>query len=464
MVANYIPRYLIAEGAFEEIDVFEQQATVGGVWNYSDLASQEPADIPQVNPVQPLIKPSWRKGDDMEPVPIFPSPMYYQLETNIMKCLMQYSDTPFPEDWQLYPTRQQVLQYLDEYANDVKPLIKFKTQVVDIRLSNAKSKSDLWTVKWQDLATSTEASSCYDAVAICSGHYAVPHTPDITGIREWNEAYPGSISHSKNYDKPEMYHNKKVIIVGNGASGVNIASQIGEVAQVPLFISSRSASWLHSAANGREDVPEIAEFISPSKETRAVRFTDGQVERGIDTVLFCTGYLYSFPFLSSIHSQLISDGFSIQDLYQHIFCIDHPSLAFLAVPQRILVIPLSEAQAAVIARVWSGRLHLPARELMYEWWRDRKIQKDGKKLHVLNYPEDIDHHNALYDLATKANGAKGKMPGRWTEKTRWTRENFPHIQKAFMDLGDARHNIKTEEELGFSYTAWLASEESAHKQ
>ena len=459
-IADEDPRFLLAERYFEKIDIFEQQASTGGTWNYSDCSAKHEDEIPQTNPVQPLEEPLWKAGPGKEPVPIFTTPMYERLETNLPKSLMCYSDKPFPSDWQLFPTRERVCQYLEEYAEELKPLIQFKTQVLDISLQSTHSDPDVWTVKYRDLANGTERSASYDAVAVCSSHYTVPHVPVIRGIREWNEAYPGRLLHSRYYRRPEDFAGKKVIVVGNAASGVDIAAHIGTVAKSPVFLSSRSESFLDKTVPGTEGVPEIIEFLPPSGSVCAVRFADGRIEDEIDAVLFCTGYLYSLPFLPSLHPKLIDDGSWVRNLYQHIFYIEHPSLAFLALPIRIVPFPFSEAQSAVLARVWSGRLRLPTPDAMHEWEEKMIVQKGaGKMFHRLSFPDDVDYQNGLYDWAAQTDQRVGKMARRWNEKERWARERFPAIRKAFADRGELRRQVRTIEELGFDYDAWRRKEE-----
>ena len=441
--------------------MFEQQASVSGAWNYDCCGSETKVEVPQVNPNQSLERPTWCRESGRKPRPVFVSSMYDSLETNIPKDLMKFSDQPFAPDKQLFPTRESVCQYLEKYAEDVKPLISFKTQVSSIQLQSDSPGPDIWNVIYQGLETGDLQSALYDAVAVCTGHYTVPYLPYIAGIVKWDKAYPGIISHSKHYRRPALYTGKKVVIVGNAASGTDIAAQIGTVAKTPVLTSSRSESFLISAAGSKEDVPEIQEFISPSEAVRAVRFANGRVESSIDAVLFCTGYLYSFPFLSSLQTKIITDGCRVQNLYQHIFHAEHPSLAFLALPLRVIPFPLSEAQAAVMARVWSGRLQLPSLSVMREWEKNVIIKKGaGKLFHTLNFPEDVDYHNHLYDWAAQTDPVTGKMPHRWTEEERYIRGRFAAIKKAFADKGEHRHQIRTVEELGFDYYDWLKDEEA----
>lgn len=245
---------------------------------------------------------------------------------------------------------------------------------------------------------------------------------------------------------------QKTIIVGNGASGMDIAMQIVTTCKSPLLHSSRSESFLLSdASSTKQECPEIAEFIL---EDRAVRFVDGTVEKNIDAVLFATGYFYSFPFLNTIDPPLIRDGTHVTNLYQHMFYRPQPTLAFPVLQQRVIPFPMAEAQAAVIARIWSGRLSLPTQAEMEAWEEElSKVMGDGRSFHLLKFPKDANYINAMHKWAMSATDSecKGKKPPFWGEKQYWMREQFPAIKKAFQDKGEDRHSVRSIEELGFDF-------------
>lgn len=450
-------RYLLAENRFDTIDIFDQQVSFGGVWNYSNDAIGA-IDIPQTNPFQSLDDPIWHSVSDQNGVAngsqqsTFVSPMYERLETNIPHSIMKFSDMPSLEDHQLFPSREVVTQYLEDYGEEVRHLVSFQTQVIDV----CQTRPGAHQVQLRNLQTDRVYEKIYDAIVMANGHYTVPSLPNIKGIKAWNLANPGVISHTKYYRRPGPFADKKVIVVGNAASGTDIASQIGAVSKPPLLISQRSESILAFAAGYKVNVPEIVEFLPDFQGTRAVRFADGRVEENVDAILFATGYLYSFPFLSSLESKLISTGERVQHLYKHLFYIDDPTIAFIGLPSKIIPFRTNEGQAAVVARVWADRLKLPSKREMSRWEEDTIAERGaGKAFHVLPFPKDFDYHNELVDWAARATGRGGKMPLRWSAKERWARERFPAIKKAFADKGDARHGIKTLRDLGFDYDAWL---------
>lgn len=212
------PRYLVAENVFRKIDIFEQRARVGGVWDYHNEMKEPPEKLatPQISPHTGLAKPIWEQsgtkqalGDTAEETARFHSPLYDRLETNIPRSLMGFSDLDWPQDSQLFPRHDTVTEYLETYAEEVKHLIQFQTQVVDIRLIEATEKGkEQWLVKTQKIApgnTAEVVEAVYDAVVVASGHFSVPYIPGIPGMKEWSEKYPGVISHSTYYKRPEDY-------------------------------------------------------------------------------------------------------------------------------------------------------------------------------------------------------------------------------------------------------------------
>lgn len=297
---NLYLRYLLAEKAFETIDVYEQRGGTGGLWNYTPHVPYPPSPVPSTNPQAGLDKPA-----TIDDSIIFPSPIYDGLETNIPHVLMKYSDDNTLQDDQLFPCFDSVLRYLQNYAAQIEHLVRFDTQVRSIQ--NLKQGSqEQWSISSKNLVSNDLFEEIYDAVVVASGHYTVPYLPDIKGISEWNKSYPGSIIHSREYERPMDFAGKKIIVVGNSASGLDICSQIGKVSQQPIMISAKSTSEMQRAfaSNGRLDLPEIREFLPSATHDRAVVFLDGHVEAGIDNIVFCTGYFYSYPFLSSIQPHL----------------------------------------------------------------------------------------------------------------------------------------------------------------
>ncbi|MCJ1470722.1 hypothetical protein MMC07_009369 [Pseudocyphellaria aurata] len=381
----------------------------------------------------------------------FSTPMYDNLETNLPHFLMEYSDDQSLRNNQLFPDRESTLQYLKSYANEIRHLVRFQTQVVEV-LRETRNGKDSWQLRYRYLKSGKVEMGTYDAVVVASGHYSTPYVPEIRGISQWNSNYPGTISHSKFFQRPQGFRDRKVLIIGCSASGYDISAQIAPYCKSPVLISVRSDPPFSSNPTTTICMPEIVEFLPPTQHNRAVRFLNGQIETEIDAIVFCTGYFYSFPFLSSFLPELIDTGNSVRHLYQHIFSIDHPSLVFASLLTKVIPFRNVEGQAAAIARVWSGRIHLPPKFEMLEW--EMSTSEGGRKelVHRLSFSEGMDYYDSLIEWAMQAKGLEqGKLPPKWSKKERWVRGEGADLLKAFKVLGEARHNIRTMEELNFIF-------------
>jgi cation diffusion facilitator CzcD-associated flavoprotein CzcO len=263
---------------------------------------------------------------------------------------------------------------------------------------------------------------------------------------------------------------------------VDIAAQIATACKHPLLQSQKSQPVQPSSTDADKiEKPEITEYIT---KDRTLRSADGTVESNVDAVVYCTGYFYSYPFLSSLTTPVITSGEYVENLYQHIFYRPQPTLAFATLNQKIIPFPVAEAQSAVIARVWSGRLNLPVETEMEHWERETLEETGGgRNFHVLKFPKDADYINMLHDWAMSADqpgshpeihrrrmsstasvtpkpdpgimsSGIGKESPYWGEKEYWTRERFPAIKKAFQSHGEERHSKRSLEDVGFDYEQW----------
>ncbi|KAH8591473.1 hypothetical protein B0O99DRAFT_632149 [Bisporella sp. PMI_857] len=439
-----VAKFLLAEEAFDHIDIYEQQAEIGGVWNYtSNIAGKTP--VPQVSPHGPAESPTWPEGTT---APLFSNPMYDNLNTNIPKELMQYSDQDFLPESLSFPTREDVQDYLIKYSQDVRHLINFSTQVKDIR-SVFKAGQNSWKLTSKFLVTKDEKTSTYDAVVIASGHYSMPYIPSVPGIKAFHTAFPSAITHSKTYRSSKAFKDKKVIVVGSGASGLDIGTQISKESQKPLLNSVRTPSPIKIGQENKEEVPlsiKVAEFLP---EVQGVRFSDGRIENNIDDIIYCTGYFYTYPFLTSLLPPPITTGRRVQGLYKQLFSIHHPTLAFTALPQKVIPFPLSEVQGAAIAKVWSGKLWLPGVEEMQEEER-RQVEErgDGTSYHMLGFPKDMEYINGMGEWVKTAKGREGKKIKPWGERMSWLRECYADARKKFVETGGSARSL---EEIGFVY-------------
>ncbi len=150
---------------------------------------------------------------------------YDRLHLHTVKQLSHLPHMPFPEDYELYVPRLDLVRYYQKYARTFGIQPHFNQTV-----SKVEKVGDTWTVSCESGRTFTA-----DQVVIASGANHVPHQPHWDG----EESYKGQIVHSRNYRNTEPFRGKKVLIVGMGNTGAEIALDLAEH-DIDTTISVRS--------------------------------------------------------------------------------------------------------------------------------------------------------------------------------------------------------------------------------
>lgn len=371
---------------FSKIDLFERRDRLGGLWYHRGNKSLLSPKIPNISPAA-----KENVFDEATTQDKYFSAIYEFMETNIDHRIMEYQGVAFPENSRKYPMRGEVLNYVDLYIETIpedKVAIHLNTNVKSV-----EKVDGVWKIQIEDTTNNGVAELEYDAIIIANGHFSVPYIPDVPGLADWNKQLPNTITHAKYYENPMPYKGKRVLVIGNFASGVDISIQLSVCAK-DVVVSVRDVEAARQAGNACKYIGVIEEYDYKDKSVRSV---DGEAVKDIDDVIFCTGYFYSIPFLKL--DGIITDGFQVHNLYKQIFNISDPSISFIALLRDVIPMPISESQAALIARVYSGRYQLPdeqERQKSYEL--ELKATEPGKSFHSFNYPKDIKYCQMLQSL------------------------------------------------------------------
>ncbi|KAM7257292.1 hypothetical protein ACFE04_013033 [Oxalis oulophora] len=335
-------RELHREG--HKVTVFERQNQVGGTWVYTDRVEPDPLSLKQDRP-------------------IIHTSLYDSLRTNLPREVMGFRDYPFVcrpgSDPRMFPGHKEVLDYLKEFAKEfsVEEMIKFETQVDDVRLVDDDNK---WRIKLKATNGDCEKEVIFDAVVVCNGHYTEPRVAHIPGVKNW----PGKQMHSHNYRVPEPFRDLVVILIGSSASAIDISRDIATVAK-GVHVASRSvADGTYVKQPGYDNMWHHS-MIDSAHEDGTVVFRNGKAVL-TDIILHCTGYKYHFPFLETNGIVTVDDN-RVGQLYKHIFPPAlAPWLSFVGLPWKVVPFPQYEYQSKWIAGVLSGRILLPSGEEMME--------------------------------------------------------------------------------------------------
>ncbi|XP_006876062.1 PREDICTED: dimethylaniline monooxygenase [N-oxide-forming] 5-like [Chrysochloris asiatica] len=369
---------------------FEDSNDIGGIWRYEE------------NP----------KGHKAR--------MYKSVICNTSKEMTAYSDYPAPDDYPNYLHNSKMMEYVRMYARqfNLNKYIRFLSKVCSV-----KKHSDFPSTGQWDVLVETEGKQethVFDGVMVCSGHYTDSVLPlqFFPGIKRFR----GSYFHSCDYRTPEKFVDKRVLVIGIGNSGADIACELGHMAK-QVFISTRQGAWIRNRVwdNGYPmDVALFTRFKSIRDDflptflinqwsenklnakfnhdtyglqsqhrflSQRATFSDelpnciisGRVlvkpnvreftqmsaifedgtEEDVDVVIFATGYKYSFPFLEN--DETVLDG--QHSMFKFVFPpqLEKPTLAFIGILQpEGAIIPTSELQSRWVVRIFKGLNKLPS--------------------------------------------------------------------------------------------------------
>jgi putative flavoprotein involved in K+ transport len=134
-----------------------------------------------------------------------------------------------------YPTRDELLAYLaayeERYALPVERPVRVRAVTRDGDRLRVVTDAGDWLAR---------------AVVSATGTWARPVIPDVPGA----ERFRGTVLHSARYPGPAPFAGKRVVVVGGGNSGAQIAAELGAVATV-TWATREPPTFLPDHVDGR---------------------------------------------------------------------------------------------------------------------------------------------------------------------------------------------------------------------
>jgi Flavin-binding monooxygenase-like len=377
------------------VDCFEREINVGGAWN-------------------------WRSTR---------SPVYASTHLISSKPFTQYPDFPMPDSWPDYPHHAQVLAYLERYADHfgLREHIWFGTEVTKVEAT----ADGRWDVTTSGGGGAADRTRRYAAVAIANGHNWSPKMPTYEGLAD----FKGEMIHASQYKDAAQLRGRKVLVVGAGNTGCDIAveaaqqatrcwhssrrgywyapkyaygrpsDQVNDLVQA-LRLPLRLRQWLfhrtmrrtvgdltrfglpkpdhriyetHPIANsqlvyylGHGEITPVPDVVRFNRDS--VEFADGRVVEP-ELVILATGYLPRFEFLAP--DVLNVDGEGRPRLYLHTFSPAYPTLGVVGLLQPDSgLFALMHWQSVTLA-TWL-RLRESAPDQAASFWRRHHNQVSGR--------------------------------------------------------------------------------------
>jgi cation diffusion facilitator CzcD-associated flavoprotein CzcO len=271
------------------------------------------------------------------------------------KPFTQFPDFPMPDAYPDYPSHWQVHRYFRSYAEHFGLLdhLAFNSEVVSV----TPAPGERWDVTVRDRESGVETTRQYAGVVIANGHNWWPKIPQYPG----QDTFTGEIKHSADYKSADVVRGKRVLVVGAGNTGCDVAVESAQNAKETFHSTRRGYYYNPKYAFGRPSdqtadlllalrlplalrrvmfksvlrltVGDFEKFglrkpdheffethpivnqqlvyyvghgdIQPKPDIdrfdgSTVYFEDG-TSAEIDVIVFCTGYLAHFPFLDDTY-------------------------------------------------------------------------------------------------------------------------------------------------------------------
>lgn len=150
--------------------------------------------------------------------------LYPSLTLNTSRYFSHMPEKPFPADYGIFPSAKQYHAYLTEFVHEHDFNIHLGIEVYRVA-----REGNFWRVE------SSEGTFLYKAVISATGIWNSPILPVIGGMDD----FAGELYHAHDFRDTAQVVGKRVLVVGNGPSGIDISVASGKVAQ-RAYITIRS--------------------------------------------------------------------------------------------------------------------------------------------------------------------------------------------------------------------------------
>ena len=158
-------------------------------------------------------------------------------------------------DWSRYfPLQKEILGYLEKTANqhELRELVLFETKVERARWREEDAKWEVQVIDREGRAQTFQS----DILISATGVLNIPMVPHIKGM----DTFKGVVIHSSSWPEDLNVEGKRVAVIGNGASAMQIVPAIApKVSQLTIF--ARSKQWAAPFPQFGKEVPEAVRYL-----------------------------------------------------------------------------------------------------------------------------------------------------------------------------------------------------------
>jgi putative flavoprotein involved in K+ transport len=153
--------------------------------------------------------------------------LYPSLKLNTSRYFSHMPGKPFPWKYGVFPSGRQYHAYLVEFAQEQKLNIELGVEVRQVL-----PEGDGYRVE------TSQGTHWYPIVIVATGRFGKPFTPYIPGLDD----FKGRVLHASEYHSAKPFRDQRVMVVGSGPSGLDIAVDLGQHhgPQNPALLATRT--------------------------------------------------------------------------------------------------------------------------------------------------------------------------------------------------------------------------------
>jgi putative flavoprotein involved in K+ transport len=148
---------------------------------------------------------------------------YDRLHLHTVRWLSGLPGYRIPRAFGKWPSRDRVAEYLQRYAAFHRLDVRAGTEV-----ERVDREGDGWVLR------TSSGPIAAQRVVVATGQSSVPFVPD------WPGAFAGEIVHSADYRNPAPFSGRRVLVVGSGNSGAEIAVDLADGGASEVLLSVRT--------------------------------------------------------------------------------------------------------------------------------------------------------------------------------------------------------------------------------
>src|SRR5215510_250769 len=184
---------------------------------------------------------------------------YDALHLITSRDMTAFEDFPMPAQYPHFPRRDQIRTYIESYARarGLYNVIQFNTAVHSV--TPVQTDGAVGSAGW--IVTTDKGTETYDGVLVANGHLWDPKIPPIPGT------FTGKQMHSKRYKNTGDIEGTRVLVVGAGNSGCDLAVDVAQHRLEADIVVRHGVQFQPKTYFGvpRQEVPFLAGF-SPEEQ------------------------------------------------------------------------------------------------------------------------------------------------------------------------------------------------------